>query len=227
MGSLKIISSPYQAFGELTEHPRCWQHFLVVLTGFLGAGLAIRPFARQATSLQLLHFLSSEELEGALTYLDKWFVIGTALSPLFLLVKFGFYTALAWSLGSVMGLRMEPKRTLAVVISSSVVTVLESYCIVLILWLRGLDSIQGIADLEVALGLNLLIPSSDGAVFSLLGNFNPFEIWFVILLALGLTRVHSLPGSKATTIAFLTWSTGVFIQFSVQFALLQSKAVFF
>jgi hypothetical protein len=225
MGSLKIISSPYQVFGDLARQPSCWKHFLVVFAGFLGASLAIRPFARQATSLQLRHFLSPDELEGALTYIDKWFVIGTALSPLFLLAKFGFYTVLAWSLGSAMGFRMDPKKLLAVVISSSLVTVLESYCIWLILWLRGLGSIQGISDLEVALGLNLLIPSSNSAVFSLLGHFNPFDMWFVALLALGIARVSAVPGSKATTIAFLTWSTGVFIQFAAQFALLQSKTV--
>ena len=202
--------------GEVAAAPRWQTQFFIVCLGTIGASLAIRPFTRQATLLYLESLLSADELERALISIDFWFCIGLTLSPLLLLVKFGFYTVLIRAASSALGLKGGFGETFTVIVWSSIAIVFEGLFTCLVLWIRGIDAVRTVRDLEVPLGLNLLIPSRNPAVFGLLGSINPFELWFVALLGIGMSHVYSISMWRGFLISMPLWMSAVVVQSTVR-----------
>lgn len=215
-GSLRIITSPCQTLAEVAKAPRWHTQFLIICLGSIGATLAIRPFTRQASLLYLESLLPADELERALTYVDHWFFIGLVLAPLFLLAKFGLYAILIRAAGTALGLPGDLHRTFTVVVWSSTAVLFEAACIGLVLWSRGIDAIHSLEDLEVRLGLNLFFPCSNPGVDVFLGRLNPFELWFMGLLAVGIARVYSVSVWRACLVSAPLWIGGVVVQSAIR-----------
>jgi len=220
LGSLGIITSPFRTLGELATAPRWQAQFVALCMCTIGASLAIRPFTRKATLLHLQSLLSDDELERALDYVDQWFCVGLILAPLLLLAKFGCLAVIIRTTGAMLGLAAEFRKIFTVVVWSSTAVVLEGVFICSILWIRGLESVQTTDDLEVPLGLNLIVPNADPIVFDLLGSLNPFDLWFVGLLALGIAQVHSIHVWRGILIVSPIGIGGVALRLAIRFVAL-------
>jgi hypothetical protein len=142
--------------------------------------------------------------------------MGLILAPLFLVAKFGCYAIFIRGASAAFGLQGDFRKTFTVIVWSSTAVVLEGLCISLVLWIRGIDAVQTLDDLEVPLGLNLLLPSSNPAVFDLMGSLNPFELWFIFLLAAGIAHVYSISVWRGFLISAPVWLSGVVVQFTVR-----------
>ena len=84
-------------------------------------------------------------------------------------------------------------------------------------WLRGIEDVQAPSDLEVPLGVNLFLASNNPVLFGLLGSLNPFELWFVSLLSVGIARVHSISIPMGFLIAAPLWLGGITVQSTLRF----------
>jgi len=72
---------------------------------------------------------------------------------------------------------------------------------VIVLMMKGAGSISSPADLQPALGLNLLTPGATGFVAGLLGGINPFTIWGAFLYAVGIQVTHKTSKGSAWFVA--------------------------
>ena len=77
--------------------------------------------------------------------------------------------------------------------------------------LKGVQGITSPADLQPALGLDLLVPEAGRFTTALLKAFNPFSIWGVILTAIGVQTTHRTSKGTAYTVAAVVFVIGTLI----------------
>ena len=73
------------------------------------------------------------------------------------------------------------------------------------------EGITSPADLQPALGLDLLVPEAGRFTTALLKAFNPFSIWGVILTAIGIQTTHRTSKGTAYTVAAVVFVIGTLI----------------
>jgi hypothetical protein len=71
----------------------------------------------------------------------------------------------------------------------------------IVLTMKGVGSVSSPADLQPALGLNLLAPGTTGFLGGLLAGINPFTIWGAFLYAIGIQVTHKTTKGAAWTAA--------------------------
>lgn len=213
---LRLIYSPRVVFAHLARQPHWRETFVVLSVVTMAATIFLYPFTLKAAAGQLERVLPEEEISAVIQSMKKWYALGLVLVPPVLLGKWLLYSGLAWILGLAFGLFLEFRKLFLVTVYSSVAVVLESLYGLVILWARGLEEITGPADLQVAIGLNLLFDATSAPVFALLGNLNLFELWFVGLMATGIAVTHSCDLKRGYAIAIPVWATFVLVQYRAQ-----------
>jgi hypothetical protein len=138
-------------------------------------------------------------------------VPGTAVLAIFglgfLLVFLGLLLLLSglvlWVMASIVGGGDAKYSTLLSVAAYSAVpsAILLSIIGSIVLHMQGVGQITSPQDLQPALGLDLLVSGSKGFVGALLKGINPFSIWGLVLMAIGVTTTQRMSKGSAYMIA--------------------------
>ena len=152
--------------------------------------LGLQPYINEGALRELQTFLTHEEIRAAFQGTRTAYLVGMILIPVSLLSKWGFYSVLAWLIGSLLAIWREIRKIFSILVWSSISIVFESLYVLLILWMRGIETISSYIDLQVPIGSNVLFSQTSPPLYSLLGHFNLFEIWFVTLVAIGIAPTH-------------------------------------
>ncbi len=147
--------------------------------------LGLQPYINEGALRELQTFLTHEEIRAAFQGTRTAYLVGMILIPVSLLSKWGFYSVLAWLIGSLLAIWREIRKIFSILVWSSISIVFESLYVLLILWMRGIETISSYIDLQVPIGSNVLFSQTSPPLYSLLGHFNLFEIWFVQSVLLG------------------------------------------
>ncbi|MFN7986609.1 MAG: hypothetical protein U0529_03995 [Thermoanaerobaculia bacterium] len=78
--------------------------------------------------------------------------------------------------------------------------------VVLLLWVKGTSSIRGAADLEPLVGLGLLSPGPD-MLRHALDAVNVFDLWGLLIIAVGLSAMAALSRREAAICSVATWGS--------------------
>jgi hypothetical protein len=108
-----------------------------------------------------------------------------ALAPALLLLRWLLHSLPLWLTSRLTPERIAFSRVLTIVGYSYVPVLLRDVVICVALLLRGSGMLAQPGGMQVSLGLNLLLPRLPAPWMLLAGNINPFEVWFVALLAVG------------------------------------------
>lgn len=82
----------------------------------------------------------------------------------------------------------------------------------MILKLKGVEAIESPYDLQPPIGLNLIFDTDSAPLNTLLESVNLFEIWYVILLGLGISIIFDFSKKLAMGIAITYWIFSVGVQ---------------
>lgn len=201
---VRALFSPGDVFEEQRDQPTFWMPWLILGLAFAALNLLNAPFQQRAAELMLA-------ARGAAAPTSRGLVgqvIGFVVTPLFVLIMCSLAAATLWVPVMAMGEEAGFKRLLSVVVFAFPVRVLEVAVTSIVLRMRGLDAVRSIADLKVALGLNLLLPADSEVgnfVDGLLGGISPFSIWSLIITAVGLQVLLKLSAGKAWTAAVVSF----------------------
>ena len=207
---LQILFSPLKAFRALKQENKFPGMALLILLLLLAVNLILMvPITSKITTLMLSQSsmpVAEEQLDRALDMLHKLRylqVIGGVFSSamtLFLLALLLYIITLI------------AKPVLAYMKSFTVVV--YSYFAILIgglvntgiLYFRGLDKITNPFEITLT-GLNLFttLEKAGGGLYTFLSLVNPFQLWFIILLSIGLKVFTEIKFTKALLICILFW----------------------
>ncbi len=194
---VRALFSPGEVFGEIRERPTFWGPWIVVSILFILTQYLLGPYQMRVQELALA--AQGREMPAAMA---KFRYVGLAVTPVIVLVFAAIGAGILWLGVMVTGEEGPFKKLLVVTIFTWPAAIIHQLVTFAVLRMRGLDAVQAASDLQVALGLDLLLPAETSRFLTAFaGGVNPFGIWGVVISAVGLQVLLKLPSGKAWTIA--------------------------
>lgn len=211
---LEVVVAPESAFNrDLGGHsymlPLGILSLSFVLLSWLQAPLAIRWAHLQMQAANA----SPDQISASLAVMwrvQRW---SLAAVPLLLLVKWLLCAAMIWLVAQLCLASLTYARGLGIVAYCYLPVFLRDATILFILWMRGVGALDHPEALNVAIGLNLLFPQLPLPWAALAGNLNLFELWYLMLMILGISAAAAVRRRVALAIVLPGWVVTLFIQF--------------
>jgi hypothetical protein len=144
-------------------------------------------------------------------------IIGIVSMPILVIVLASIGALILWVTVSIMGGEAKFKQALSINLHSWGPLCLMQTVIFFVLRSRGVESIRGAADMMVPLGLDLLMPAGQtGFLRGLANGVNPFSIWSLVIVAVGLQVMLKLKPGNAWAAAIVNFLVGLVIAAGLQ-----------
>jgi hypothetical protein len=203
-----VLLEPTAVFERVRERPKFLAPFLVICVLQIVIGAINLPFTQAA-----MHAMAATRPAAPAGAPDpaKFAVIGLIFVPVALVIAYLIGAGLLWILTSLMSGEAKFTTLLSVTTYTSITGVLLAVAGVAVLRLRGIDSVTSMADLQPALGLDLLVPDAGRFLTAVLKAINPFSIWGLVLTAMGVTVTHKTTKGMGYAIATVAFLIGVLV----------------
>jgi hypothetical protein len=198
---LRVLFEPSAVFERVREKPSFLLPFLAICAVQVVLYFVNLPFLKAGMAAQMASRPAGGPDPSSFLWIGALFIpVGIAIA----LVLGGF---ILWVLVSLFGGEAKFGTLLSVATFAAVPSViLLSIVGTVVLHMQGVGQIASPQDMQPALGLDLLAPGAKGFVGAALKAVNPFGIWGLVLMAIGVSTTHRLAkgtGYAIGTIAFL------------------------
>ena len=210
---IKIIYNPARAFQDLKNANKFPLMSLIVLLivvaiyNILMIPVTAKVLELSFSSIQIpFNDAQTKQIESIMQTMHKLRylqALGAVFSYLFMLVV---YTLIVWALSKITSRSLSFQKTFELIIHCCFVLSIGSLVNVFILYGQGIENIKNIYEISLT-GLNLLTSTEQVGVtfYTFLSLINPFYVWFLLLLTIGLSKIAEIKFSKAFIPAFLFW----------------------
>lgn len=212
---LNVFATPTEVFVKVKENPRWLGAFASITVVSMVVAVFTAPFAKQITLLALSKKLQADQAEQALAMSERFQYIGLAIAPIFLLLRWLVIAAVLYFLAILLGTEaLRFKTVYAVVVYSEMILLLMGVINILLLYLKGIDSVHHITDFQAIVGLDILLTNKAAnlPLFTLLNSVNVFSIWYLATLTIGIAVVTNFSKLKAAVLVASVWLLGVGFQ---------------
>ncbi len=209
----EVLYSPETAFGRRRAAPTIFVPLVV-----LGLACAIlsslqAPLQIRWTEAQLLTAgTPPEQIASQMESLRTSNVIGIFVAPLLLMLRWTAFALILWLTGLLVLDQLEFSQTLGIVAYSYFPILIRDAANYLVLSLRDAETLERPDGMRAALGLNLIFPSLPRPWEVLAANLNIFEVWYGVLLVIGIAATTRSPWTKALATVLPVWLFIVLIQ---------------
>ena len=204
----RVLVDPAPVFERVREKPRFLIPYLVLAVAQIIIGVVNLPYLTAGMKATL----ATRQVPAGGPDPATLAMINIFAVPIVVVLFFLLSTLILWVLVAIMGGDGKFGTLLSVTAYAAVPSVLLLAIIgSVVLRLKGLEAIASQADLQPALGLDLLVPSAEGFVGGVLRAVNPFTIWGLVLTAIGVSITHNLSRSTGYTIATISFVIGVLL----------------
>ncbi len=202
----RVLWDPNAVFTRVGEKPRFWLPFLVLALVQIAIAVVMMPYSRVATEAAVVQAMQARGATGPAPNVGMFQWIGIIFQPLGLGLIILIATAVLWMSTSLFGGEGKFSRLISVATYSSTWFILQAIVGLIVIILKGKENIQTVEDLQPALGLDLLAPSTKGFVGYLLKGVTPFSLLMYWTVGTGVAVTHKLEmstGRKIALAAFL------------------------
>jgi Yip1 domain len=210
-----LLWAPGDLFKSLRRRPEWLTPFLAVSLMSLLLAWGGAPYALRAAESVLPPGTPAEQSELLRRQIILGQKLNLALTPLLLLVKSLVAALVLTLLTVVVSGRGDYRRAFSALSHLNLIPLLSSAFALLVLRLRGLERIGSPLDLEVPLGLNLLIGTRHATLEAVLNVVNFFELWYLGLLVLAVRALTGCSRVEAALIGGTYWGLSVALQVTV------------
>jgi hypothetical protein len=149
--------------------------------------------------------LPEERVEQTLQAMDRFGIIGLITVPIILVVVFLLVAGIAHLFTSFVSSDANFKKTLSLTSYTNLIPMLGQIIMVIVLRMKGVESIESSADLQLSFSLAPLFPGLSGFMKALVESLGLFNIWFYILFLLGIAAIFKVERSKALIPVIPIW----------------------
>ncbi len=206
---LGVVASPQRCFAIIRDRKPWFGAFAALLVVAVLNTWSLLPLTSTLTRSQLERTfgdnqeqvdLLMQQIENPLT---QAIAIGTATGQFAISVLAP--ALFVWLLAAAFKGQLRFGQAFSLLLHLRVITTLQALASTLILHLRGADSLKTPTDLVVAMGLNRFLTSENPFLDAIYASVNPFNIWFLALLALGASAIGGLPRRQSFLLAGVYW----------------------
>ena len=202
---LRVLYEPEAVFQRVRARPRFLIPFLGLAVVQVVIGIINLPFLKAALQAQMAQRAAGGPDPSQFAF------IGLFVVPIIIGVALVISAFILWVLVSLVGGEGKFATLLSVATYASVPTVILLAIVgTVVLRIQGPQGLTSPADMQPALGLDLLIPAT-GFLGAVLKAINPFSIWGLVLTAIGVSTTHQLPKSSGYTVATISFVIGLLI----------------
>ncbi len=210
---LQVLHSPETAFVNEFSGPS----FLVPLCilGLLGLGISVlqSPIQMEWIRFQLeAAGTPAGQIRSSLDMMNKSVTVTSLLTPALLFLRWLLLALMIWLTAAVFLDTLTYKKALTIVAYSYLPILARDAVTCVMLLMRSDAALRNADGMTVALGLNLLFPSMQLPWSAITGSINLFEIWFVTLLVVGISKAARATPLRALSIVLPTWIIAVVLQ---------------
>lgn len=203
---LKVLYEPGAVFQRVAEKPKFLMPFIGISVVQIILGIVNMPFLKAAMQAQM-----AQAPAGA-PDTSKFAAVGLVFVPIVIAIVLVLAAFLLWVLVSLVGGEGKFGTLLSVATYASVPSViLLSIVGGIVLHLQGPQGLTSPADMQPALGLDLLAPGAKGFMGAVLKGINPFSIWGLVLTAIGVSTTHRLSKGSGYVVATSSFVIGLLI----------------
>ena len=209
-----ILAEPSAAFERLKSEPK-WLLAMVIFCLFsVGIAWVTFPFIEQIMDQQLIEEgAPSEAIEIAKIVAKIFVFIGALAAPI---IWFFVITAILTLAARLFGLSdaIKFKHIYAAIVHSSLISILIVLVnTALLVVFRDVETIKNTADMKMIPGLHLLLGSSENVkLLTFLSYFNPLNLWYLAVLAIGIRVFAGTDKTKACIGAIIIWLLGLAVE---------------
>ncbi len=212
---LRLVRAPFtprRVFEEQREQPTFWLPWVVASVFFVALAIFARPITVQIMRLQAAArgtpMTPSGEQIGA--------IIAMVSAPVVLLIAAVIAAIVLYLVVMVAGSQARFKGLMTISIFPIMITFLQQLVSAVIVRSRGVETIQNAQDAQLSFGLDLLtspdFAQAHRALAGFLRGIGPFEIWALVITAVGLMALEKVPRNKAWTACVIAFIIGLAIR---------------
>jgi hypothetical protein len=213
---LEVIYAPESALARGLQGPSWLTPFSVLGPSFMLLSYLQMPLSVNWAREQMLAAGAPQaQIEAGLAMIwrmQRWAVL---IVPLLLLAKWLGLAVPLWLTAQLATMEIEFSSVIRVVSFAYVPVLFRDAVVLFILWARSAAAIHGTDAMNVAIGLNLLVPGLPLPWSALAGHINLFELWFVFLLALGTSKAAAMRLQTGWAVVLPTWALVLCLQFGM------------
>ena len=199
----RVLYEPSAVFGRVAEKPKFVAPFIgIAIIAIVLAYLQL-PYSQAATASKIAE-LAAQNPQAAVNA-QKFAGIGIVFAPIAYGVILVIVATVLWVLTAIFGGEGKWGTLLSIATYSSITAVLLQAVGLVVLMMKGVESVTSPADLQPALGLNLLAPGTKGFLGAFLAGINPFGLWGMVLNAIGIQVTHKTSKQTAYTVAIVAF----------------------
>lgn len=203
---VKVLYEPAAVFQRVAEKPKFLLPFIAITVVQIILGIVNMPYLKAAMQAQL-----AQAPAGAPDP-SKFAAIGLVFIPIVIALILVVAAFLLWVLVSLVGGDGKFGTLLSVAAYAAVPTVIVMSIVgAIVIHLQGPQGLTSPADLQPALGLDLLAPGAKGFIGAVLKGINPFSIWGLVLTAIGVSTTHRLSKGSGYVVATGSFVIGLLI----------------
>ena len=204
----KALFSPVSAFNDIKRENKFPGLALVILLLLIAVNLILMvPITSKATAAMMSTMpIPEAQLDAMLSMTHKLRYL-MVIGGVFTMVIMLFIQALIIYIITVIAKpAISYMKVFTLFVYSYFALLIGDFTNTVILYMRGLDKITSPYELSFT-GLNVLttLEESGAAIYALLILINPFYIWFVALLSIGLKVFADIKYTKAFIISIIFW----------------------
>jgi len=210
---LKVIYSPVRAFQELKNIEKFPLMSLIVLLIFvvinniLMIPVNVKIMDLTFSSIQIpFNDEQTKQADSIMQMMHKLRYLQALLAVFTYLFSLVVYTLIVWVLTKIAKQSLSFQKAFELMIHCCFVLSIGTLVNTFILYGQGIENINNIYEISLT-GLNLLTSTEQVGVtfYTFLTLINPFYIWFLVVLTLGLAKLADVKISKAFVLCFLFW----------------------
>jgi hypothetical protein len=147
--------------------------------------------------------------ENATKLLDQLRIfraVGLALTPIMLWIKCAVAAAVLTMIAMLFVGDVSYKKVFALVTYAQLFLTLNMLAAAVVTLLKGRDAIASPNDLLVSIGWSQFLPFSDPTLKAVVDSLGIFQLWYLVVLAIGLVTILRMSRSMAATAVFIYWA---------------------
>jgi len=209
---LDIFIDPMKVFRRIAAGMSWWMPFVAVSVIGIIIAIVNAPLTNRIIEMRYAT-MEGEELERIKSAMSTWKYVGYVAVPIIVLISNVIIAGIVHLVNSVISMRANFKKTLSLAMFCSFIGVLSQIIGSIIIWTRGIESIESPTDLRVSFGLAALFPDLEGFWYRFSESLSLFQIWYYILFVFGIAVIMSIERKKAVVAGIAVWLVSFLMMF--------------
>jgi hypothetical protein len=203
-----IFVDPVKVFARIDAGLSWWKPFVLVTVVSTILSYLMLPFQKRLIELNP-RGMGEEQLQQAVDGFSKFAPLTLITVPVFLIIVYLVLAGIVHLAVNIMSTRSSYKKTLSLVSFCGIITLVEQIISTAVLRMRGVESMESAADMKFSLSLAPLIGEGKGLLNAVLQSLSVFQIWYYVVLVLGIAAIFKMTRKAAIVPALPMWIISV------------------